>query len=144
MKYDLPVIFHTGDTLFSTGKIKYSHPINIDEVAVENPKLKIIIAHLGNPWFLDTAELIYKNKNVYADLSGLFFDINDTEYIEFLKNKIKEVIAYSQEKASKLLFGTDFPLINAKDYIRFIKNLNLDKELEEKIFYKNAENLFKL
>jgi uncharacterized protein len=53
VKYDVPVIFHTGDTLNTStvrARIKYAHPIHIDDVAVSYPKLKIIIAHLGNPW----------------------------------------------------------------------------------------------
>ena len=74
LKYDVPVIFHSGDTLagyVSNPKIKYSHPINIDDVAADLPELKIIIAHMGNPWLIDCAEVMYKNPNVYADISGL-------------------------------------------------------------------------
>jgi len=144
-KYDFPVIFHTGDTLAGVvdkPKLIYSHPINIDSLAVEFPNLKIIIAHLGNPWIIDAAAVIYKNKNVYGDLSGFFFDFNDETYINFVRNKINEFIAYAS--GNKLLFGTDFPLADGEKYVKFVKSLNLSNEVFERIFYKNAIELFKL
>jgi predicted TIM-barrel fold metal-dependent hydrolase len=44
-----PVMIHTGDTFLKQGKLRFSHPINIDDVAVDNPDLKIVKCHLGNP-----------------------------------------------------------------------------------------------
>lgn len=72
VKYDVPVMFHTGDLNDPEGLTlaKYSHPLHLDEVAVKFRKMKIIIAHLGNPWIRDAAFVINKNPNVYADLSG--------------------------------------------------------------------------
>jgi len=144
-KYDFPVIFHTGDTLagiVDKPKLIYSHPLNIDSLAVDNPNLKIIIAHLGNPWLIDAAEVIYKNKNVYGDLSGFFLDFDDERYIDFVRKKINEFIAYAS--GDKLLFGTDFPLADASRYVEFVKSLEIDKDVLDKIFYKNAEKLFKI
>jgi len=144
IKYDYPVIFHTGDTLGSEAKLIYSHPLNIDSLAVEMPKLKIIIAHLGNPWIIDSAEVIYKNKNVYGDVSGLFLSsqIKDRRYYNFILKKVNELIAYAG--GDKLLFGTDFPLVDSKSYINFVKSLDLTEKEREFAFYKNAEKLFKL
>ena len=143
IKYNYPVIFHAGDTLGSRAKLVYSHPLNIDSLAVDMPELKIIIAHLGNPWILDAAEVIYKNANVYGDISGLFLDsqIKDPRYYRFMAGKVNGLIAYAG--GSKLLFGTDFPLMNSTDYIKFVKSLNLTAEELELIFYKNAEKLFR-
>lgn len=144
-KYDLPVIFHTGDTLAGVvdrPKLKYSHPLNIDSLAVDRPNLKIIIAHIGNPWIIDAAEVIYKNKNVYGDISGFFLNKVDKDYEKWVLGKINEFIVFAG--GDKLLFGTDFPLIGGKEYIDFTKKLNLDKDDLERLFYKNAEELFKL
>ncbi len=69
-KYNVPVVFHTGDTYSTQGKLKYSDPLTIDEVAVDFPKVKFVIAHLGNPWVQSAAEVVYKNPNVYADASA--------------------------------------------------------------------------
>lgn len=79
-RHGLPAIFHTGDTLWSHAKVRYSHPLNIDELAVDRRKLTIVMAHIGNPWTVDAAEVIYKNRNVYGDISGLFLGFNDKRY----------------------------------------------------------------
>ncbi len=71
-KYHLPVIVHTGDNWSTTAKVKYAHPLRMDEVAVDNPDVRFVLAHFGNPWLIDAAEVIFKNPNVWADLSGLF------------------------------------------------------------------------
>src|SRR5438477_313640 len=67
----LPVLFHTGDTAFSTGDLSRSHPLTLDGLANKREELTMILCHFGNPWFEDVAELIYKHPNVYTDISGL-------------------------------------------------------------------------
>jgi hypothetical protein len=71
-KYKLPVIFHTGDTWSTKAKVRYAHPLLVDEVAVDHPEVRFVMAHFGNPWLIDAAEVIFKNNNVWADLSGLY------------------------------------------------------------------------
>jgi hypothetical protein len=70
-KYDVAVVFHTGDTYDIDGHIKYADPLTIDEVAVEFRKVRFVIAHLGNPWIQSAAEVAYKNPNVWLDGSAL-------------------------------------------------------------------------
>jgi hypothetical protein len=141
-KYDYPVIFHTGDTYGGKAKVKYAHPLAIDSLAVDRPSLKIIIAHIGNPWVLDAAEVVYKNKNVYGDISGLILDFTDKRGVEFTKKLVNDFISYAG--GNKLLFGTDFPLTNSATYIKFAKSLDLNSDEEELMFHGNAEALFKL
>lgn len=147
MKYDVPVIFHSGDTLttcYPQAKVQYSHPLHIDSVATDFPDLKIIIAHLGNPWLVDCAELLYKGKNVYADVSGLVVEDKQLSgpYGQMMKQRIKELMIYSTPK--KLLFGTDWPLATMKTYIKFVKSWGLSKKELDHIFYKNAIDLFQI
>ena len=148
IKHDAPAIFHTGDTLTIPGerptKIKYTHPIHIDDVAAEFPDLKIIIAHMGNPWFMDCAEVLYKNDNVYADISGLVADYADlnSPYGAMMKKKIQELFIFSDPK--KLLYGTDWPLASMKTYIKFTKSLGIPRKDLDYVFYKNAQKLFKI
>jgi hypothetical protein len=71
-KYHLPVIMHTGDNWSTTAKVKYAHPLRMDEVAVDHPEVRFVLAHFGNPWLIDAAEVVFKNLNVWADLSGMF------------------------------------------------------------------------
>ena len=70
-KHDVPVLIHTGDTYSRHAKVRHAHPLLVDDVAVDYPTVKFIMCHLGNPWFHDAAEVLYKNENVYADISGL-------------------------------------------------------------------------
>lgn len=51
--------------------MRQAHPLLVDDIAVDFPKVKFVLCHLGNPWFQDAAQVLYKNDNVYADISGL-------------------------------------------------------------------------
>ncbi len=59
-KYQVPVVIHTGDTYSEHGILKYAHPLNVDELAVANRDVTFVIAHIGDPWVMDCAEVIYK------------------------------------------------------------------------------------
>jgi len=145
-KYNRPIIFHAGDTLggiIEKPKIKYAHPIHIDEVATEYPDLKIIIAHLGNPWIWSTAEVIYKNPNVYADISGLIIGKDhNNHYVKSVQRRIKELHAYVGKQ--KLIYGTDWDVCDMKRYIKFAKSLGFSKKDRQKLFYENAQMLFRI
>ncbi len=143
-KFGVPIIFHSGDVWITpstkNAKVKYAHPLFIDDVAVEHPDLKIIIAHSGNPWIIDASEVAYKNENVFLDISGWFLNEVNGYYAKFMKERLKFITDYAGFE--KVLFGTDWPLIKMKPYIDFVKSLNFRKVELEKIFYKNALKLF--
>jgi len=139
---DAPAIFHTGDTFYPEGRVEFSHPIRLDNVAVKHPEMKIIMAHVGNPWIVDASEVIYKNKNVYGDLSGLILDFKNEKYTELIRRRVNDLIAYAG--GEKLLFGTDFPLTDTRRYIQFVDSLDLSYKEKELTFFRNAERLFKI
>jgi uncharacterized protein len=143
IEYGTPLMVHTGDTFSSTAKIKYSHPLNVDDVAVDNPELNIIMCHLGNPWIIDCQEILYKNRNVYADISGLFVSeftsSAETHYIM----KIKELLNYVGAQ-HHLLYGSDWPISNMSSYLSFVEKLELDQESSDLLMFKNAQSVFKL
>ena len=143
----IPVMFHTGDTWARGAKLKYTHPLNIDDVAVSFPDVKFVVCHLGNPWITDAVEVLSKNKNVYADLSGFFvgkLDQTDKRYTESRIKAVNDGISYDTLILDKLMFGTDYPLTNYDFYINFIKKLDLNKREFDKIFFENASKLFKV
>ncbi|MBI3633079.1 MAG: amidohydrolase [Candidatus Vogelbacteria bacterium] len=147
IKYNKPVIFHTGDTLagaVKNPKLKYAHPLNIDEIASDMPDLKIVIAHMGNPWLVDCAEILYKNRNVYADISGLVVgDDLDNPYGVMTRKRIRDLIDYDSLNF-KLIYGTDWPLCPMDVYLKFVKTLELTNDQQEKLFFKNAQKVFGL
>ena len=151
VEYGYPLMIHTGDVFLKTAKVKYSHPlnigfahpINVDDVAVDNPKLKIVMCHLGNPWIVDCQEILYKNTNVYADISGLtignFTPSSEIHYI----NKIKELLNYIGEP-HRLLYGSDWPISSISSYLSFIQKLELNQESLDLLMFQNAKNVFRL
>jgi uncharacterized protein len=143
IEYGTPLMVHTGDTFSSTAKIKYSHPLNVDDVAVDNPELNIIMCHLGNPWIIDCQEILYKNRNVYADISGLFVgEFTSTAETHYIM-KIKELLNYVDAQ-HPLLYGSDWPISNMSSYLSFVEKLELDQESSDLLMFKNAESIFKL
>src|SRR5881396_2544465 len=140
----LPVLFHTGDTAFSTGDLSRSHPLTLDGLANKREELTIVLCHFGNPWFVDVAELIYKHPNVYADISGLTTGGAYAErYAEWLARKISEAI-YFAGGADKVIFGTDYPLTKQVDTLALVRRLEVDESDKEKILWRNAKRVFGL
>lgn len=140
--YQLPVVFHTGDTYSERGLLKYSHPLTLDEVAVAHREINFMMAHFGDPWVLDGAEVLYKNRNMYADLSGLI--VGDSKHVQRMKDEpfqhLRHALVYC-DHYEKFLFGTDWPLVQVGPYIEFVKEL-IPAEFHEDVFYNTAVKLF--
>lgn len=142
-EFDVPVMIHSGDTYSPGGKVKYAHPLEVDEVAVDHPNVKFVICHLGNPWLVDCMEVVYKNKNVYADFSGLVLGEFTETFEDYMEQQIAEVILYAGEPRY-LLYGTDWPICSMKSYGEFVRQLKLTEEHRRAVMYENARTLFKL
>jgi uncharacterized protein len=142
-EFDVPVMIHTGDTYTPKGKLKYAHPLEVDEVAVDHPNVKFVICHLGNPWLVDAMEVVYKNQNVYADFSGLILGEFTEAFEDYMEEQIGEVILYAGEPR-KFLYGSDWPICSMKSYVSFVRQLKLPDADRHAIMYENARNLFRL
>lgn len=142
-EFDVPVMIHTGDTLNPMGKVKFAHPLHVDEIAVDFPDVKIIICHIGNPWVRDTMEVVYKNKNVYTDISGLVLGDFTDRFEVYMRKQIEEMILYGVEP-EKVLYGTDWPISSMESYLRFMEDLKIPDQEKKKIMWENAAQLFKL
>ena len=153
-KYDLPVIVHTGDNWSTTAKVKYAHPLRMDEVAVDFPGVRFVLAHFGNPWLTDAAEVLFKNANVWADLSGLFVG-SDQEIQAFLGqasipdsvagllfSDLKKAIGYVGDY-TKFVYGSDWPLAPMGAYRRLIESV-IPREHHQEVFRTNAKQVFKI
>jgi predicted TIM-barrel fold metal-dependent hydrolase len=141
---ELPVLFHTGDTAFSTGDLARSHPLTLDGLANKREELTIILCHFGSPWFEDVAELIYKHPNVYTDISGLITGGAYAEkFAEWLAKRISEAIYYAGG-AEKVIFGTDYPVTTHCETLALVNRLEVKESDKEKILSHNAERVFRL
>jgi predicted TIM-barrel fold metal-dependent hydrolase len=148
-RYRIPVIFHSGDTYAASAKLKYAHPLLVDEVAVDYPETNFVIAHCGCPWFMDAAEVIYKNANVWADLSGIFVG-DETAFaalaargrLQRTVERLHEALEYA-ERPDRFLYGSDWPLAPMAAYRAFLAPL-LDAPEWRAVRADNARALFRL
>jgi hypothetical protein len=142
-EFRVPIMIHSGDTFTPAGKLKYAHPLLVDEVAVDHPGVDFIICHLGNPWIRDCMEVVYKNQNVYTDISGLVLGDFSDRFESFMRKQLQEMLAYGVEP-DKVLFGTDWPLASMESYLEFIQELGIPERERRKILWENAAKLFGL
>ncbi len=126
----IPIMVHTGTSIFPGARNKFGDPIYVDDVAVDFPKLRILLAHGGRPLWMDTAFfLVRRHKNVYLDISGI---------------PPKTLLKYFprlEEIAHKTLFGTDWPGPGVPEISRNLaefRSLNLSEETKQQILSKTA------
>jgi len=144
-KYDVAVVFHTGDTDSTKAKLKYADPLTIDEVAVDHPKVRFVIAHCGNPWIESAAEVAYKNPNVFLECSAMLTGNLDEMPKEKVETYVVKPIAWIfgyVEDPTKLMFGTDWPLTGIKGYVDAYKHA-IPREHWNAVFHDNAVRVFK-
>jgi predicted TIM-barrel fold metal-dependent hydrolase len=111
----LPVLWHIGATPHSPGRLRHSHPLVIDEVATRHPELRQVIAHMGHPWQRDAVQVLRTNRNVVADVSGLWARPMDA----FL------ALVNAQEwgVVDKLVFGSDYPLWTPEEAVAGLRRV---------------------
>lgn len=115
-RYGLPILFHQGTSPVREAPIRLAYPLLMDEVAIRYPDLKIIMAHVGHPWQVETCVVIRKHPNVYADISANFY-----RPFSFWEQMVK---AAEWNVLDKLLFGTDFPVTTVQETIDSLRQVN--------------------
>jgi len=95
---DVPVTIHTGTSVFPGARSRFGDPMDVDDVAIDFPKLKILLAHGGRPLWMDAAFfLVRRHPRVYLEVSGL------------PPSKLLEYFPRIEEIADKTIWGTDWP-----------------------------------
>lgn len=144
--YQKPVAVHTGLTAFPQAHLKYCHPLALDEVAADHPQTSFVLCHFGNPFLESAAAVLVKNPNVCADLSGLLEGRVDLEryfeeqagYVFLLKTWLNAAGCWD-----RLLFGTDWPIVNLAEYAAFIRRL-VPQAHWDAVFFHNANRVYGL
>lgn len=142
-EHRIPVMIHSGDTYSPQGKVKYSHPLHIDDVAVDFPDVQFLICHLGNPWIRDCMEVVYKNANVHTDISGLVLGDFSDRFERYMRKQFQEMLLYGVEPA-KVLYGTDWPISSMESYLAFMAEMPIPAAERRRIMADNAIKLFGL
>ena len=145
-RYDKPVAVHMGLTAHPKAYLKYSHPMVLDEAAADHPKTRFVMCHFGNP-FLETAcAVMEKNPNVSTDLSGLLegrvdleqYFVEQAGYAGLLRTWLAAMCA-----GDRVMFGTDWPIVNLSEYIDFIRRL-VPETYWEDVFFHNTNRIYGL
>lgn len=132
----LPVMIHTGTSVFPGARNKYADPIYVDDVAVDFPQLPLIVAHGGRPLWMDTATfLVRRHQNVYLDISSI------------PPQNLLQYFPKLEDLSEKVLWGSDWPgpgVPGMKANLDRFCQLPLSAEAKQKILYDNAVRLFRL
>ncbi|MGH7564151.1 MAG: amidohydrolase family protein [Gemmatimonadota bacterium] len=130
----LPVMVHTGTSVFPGARNVYADPLPLDDVGVDFPGLTVILAHLGRPLFADTSFfLLRRHRRFYGDVSGI------------PPRGLLQYFPRLADVADKLLWGTDWPgpmVPGMRENLDAFLALDLDEEVRRKLLQDNADRLF--
>jgi predicted TIM-barrel fold metal-dependent hydrolase len=127
----IPVMIHTGSSIFTGARLKYGDPLWIDDVAVDFPELPLIQVHSGRGfWYRRAFFLARLHRNVYMGIAGL------------PPLRLLDYFPELEKNSDKIVFGTDWPgLRSIKSNIEAIRSLPITEETKAKILGDNAARL---
>lgn len=134
-------LFHTGQTGIGAGvpggggiRLKYSHPMCVDDVAADFPQLKIILAHPSFPWQDEALAVATHKPGVHIDLSGWSPKYFPPQLVKYANSLLKD----------KVLFGSDFPVLTPDRWLADFAELPIKDEVRPAILKENAARLLGL
>jgi predicted TIM-barrel fold metal-dependent hydrolase len=134
-------LFHSGTTGIGAGMpggggvhLKYSNPMAVDDVAADFPELDIILAHPSFPWQDEALAIATHKPNVHIDLSGWSPKYFPEQLVRYTNTLLK----------TKMLFGSDFPLITPDRWLADFERLPIRDEVRPLVLKENAIRLLKL
>jgi predicted TIM-barrel fold metal-dependent hydrolase len=137
----VPALFHTGQTGIGAGlpggggiRLRYSNPMLVDDVAVDFPELRIILAHPSFPWQDEALAVATHKPYVYIDLSGWSPKYFPPLLVRYANTLLRD----------KVLFGSDYPVITPDRWLADFDKLDIKPEVRPKILKDNAARLLGL
>ena len=140
----LPIMWHQGTTFPSRSKLNWGLPLQLEDIAMDFPDLKMIVAHLGHPWEEDLVVLVRKCPNVYTDISAVHY--RPWRYWQAMVTATEYGIAH------KILLASDFPSATITNVINGLRNVNkpvegtnlpqISTEIQDRIIYENWKDFF--
>jgi predicted TIM-barrel fold metal-dependent hydrolase len=137
----VPALFHTGHSGIGTGlpggggiRLKYSNPMHVDDVAVDFPDLKIVLAHPSFPWQDEAISVALHKRQVYIDLSGWSPKYFPPQLVRYANTQLRD----------RVLFGSDFPMITPDRWLADFERADFRDEVRPLILKENAIRLLGL
>jgi len=147
IEFDIPLTFHMGFTGTVTAMMKYQFPHLLDEVGIRYRDLKVVVAHIGYPWFDECICLVGKHSNFCVDVAALCTLPTETLIRTLLT--IRDMVGLD-----RVLFGSEQFLCEPTFYVKVFRNINqnarklglpeIDDEDIDKILGLNAAKLYKV
>jgi len=130
----IPVMVHTGSSLFPGSRMKYGDPVLLDDVAVDFPELTLIQVHSGRGfWYSSAFFLAQLHPHVYMEIAGL------------PPQNLLKYFPELEKNADKILFGSDWPGVpGIGNNIAAIRGLPIREETKRKILGENAAKILKI
>jgi len=142
--FGLPIMWHQGTTFPSKARLKWGLPLQLEDIAMDLPDLRMIIAHLGHPWEEDMTVPIRKYPNVYTDISAVHY--RPWRYWQAMVTAMEYGIAHT------ILLGSDFPSAAIGNVINGLRNVNkpvegsglpkIPVEIQDRIIHENWKEFF--
>ena len=133
----IPVMLQVGHNLIYSRTRRLpsvGRPICLDQVAIDFPTLKIIGIHIGVPWTDEMISMAWKHENVYIGVDAYAPKHWPPQLVHYLNS-------YGREK---VLFGTDWPVIEPIRAVREIRAMDLRDESYRALMRHNAIKVFNL
>jgi len=134
---DVPIQMQVGHCLVYRPDIRLpsvGRPITLDTIACDLPELKLVGIHTGWPWVEEMISVAWKHPNVYIGSDAYAPKHWKPEFVHFINS-------WGQDK---VLFGTDFPVIEPERAISEIDQLHLRPEAKRKLLRDNALRVYNL
>jgi hypothetical protein len=123
-------IGHTGPLMPS----EVGRPIYLDQVALDFPELVVVAGHIGYPWTDEAVAVATKHPNVYIDTSAYTAKRYPAALVDFMRSHGR----------TKVLFGTNFPMISPAKALEGLDDLGLDQACRGLFLGHNANRVFRL
>jgi predicted TIM-barrel fold metal-dependent hydrolase len=137
----LVALFHTGHTGIGAGlpggggiRLRLGQPMDVDDVAVDFPELRIVMAHPSFPWQDEAISVALHKPQVSIDLSGWSPRLLPTDLVKHATRRLRD----------QVLFGSDYPLITPERWMAEFEELDVDAASRERILRGNAIRLLGL
>jgi len=134
---NVPIQMQVGQSMVYSQEYRtksVGQPIALDAVACDFPELKLIGIHVGIPWHDEMISMAWKHENIFIGC-----DAHRPKY--WPKSFIHYLNSYGQDK---IIFGTDFPVLEFKKTIDDIDALGLKSEVRKKLLRDNVIRVYGL
>lgn len=106
----------------------------LEEVLLEFPELVVVGGHVGMPWMDEVLSLAHKFPNFYIDTSAYKPSRYPASLVEYMRGRGRK----------KVLWGTNFPMLQPGACLEEVPALGLDAEATEMFLSGNARRIFRL